>query len=102
MLNASCCGCCGRVEWVSVVVEPGTALRSTRRDLKEHVLRRARELAESGRFEGWQGIEFQLRFFDGFSRARIWINGPVRKELDALCGNARIRRSRSASTKTAG
>ena len=70
MLNASCCGCCGRVEWVSVVVEPGTALRSTRRDLKEHVLRRARELAESGRFEGWQDIEFQLRFFDGIPKAR--------------------------------
>ena len=32
---------------------------------KEYVLRRAKELAEFGRFEGWQGIEFQLRLFDG-------------------------------------
>jgi hypothetical protein len=76
-------------------------LRLKGRELKEHVLRRARELAESGRFEGWQGIEFQLRFFDGFTKARTWITGPIRKELDALCRNARIRRSRSA-TKTAG
>jgi hypothetical protein len=45
------------VEWVSVVVEAGTALRLTRRELKEHVLQRARQLAESGRFEGWQGID---------------------------------------------
>ena len=47
------------------LVSPGMPLRLKRRDLKEHVVRRARELAESGRFEGWQGIEFQLRLFDG-------------------------------------
>jgi hypothetical protein len=46
----------------------GVPPRLKRRDLKEHVLHRARELAESGRFEGWQGIEFQLRFFEGFSK----------------------------------
>ena len=84
------------------MVEPGTALRLSRRDLKEHVRRRARVLAESGRFEGWEDIEFQLRFFDGFPKARTWITGPLRRELDVLCRNARIRRSRSASTKTAG
>jgi hypothetical protein len=82
------------------VISPGAPPRLKRRDLKEHVLRRARELADSGRFDGWQGIEFQLRFFEGFPRARIWIDGPLRKELDALCRNARIW-SRSASTKTA-
>jgi hypothetical protein len=80
--------------------DPGIPVRLKRRDLKEHVLRRARELADSGRFEGWEGIEFQLRFFEGFPRARIWIDGPLRKELDALCRNARIW-SRLASTKTA-
>ena len=31
-----------------------------KRELKEHILRRAREWAESGRFEGWQGTEFEL------------------------------------------
>jgi hypothetical protein len=71
-----------------------------KRELKEHVLRRARQLAESGRFEGWQGVEFELRFFEGFSKARIWLVGPFRRELDVLCRNARIW-SRSASTKRA-
>jgi hypothetical protein len=65
------------------LVTSGTPLRLKRRDLKEQVLHRARELAESGRFEGWQSIEFQLRFFEGFSKTRVWINGPLRKELDA-------------------
>jgi hypothetical protein len=51
------------------------------------------------RFEGWQGIEFELRFFEGFSKARTWMDEPLRKELDALCGNARIR-SRLATKKT--
>jgi len=55
-----------------------------KRELKEHVLRRARELAESGRFEGWQGIEFELRFFEGFPKARIWLIGPFKRELDDL------------------
>jgi hypothetical protein len=82
------------------LVSPGMPLRLKGREQKEYVLCRARELADSGRFEGWEGIEFQLRFFEGFSKARIWITGPLRKELDALCRNARIRRSRSASTKT--
>jgi hypothetical protein len=85
----------------SVVVEPDTVLRLKRREQKEHVLRRARELAESGRFDGWQAIEFQLRFFDGFLKARTWITGPLRKELNSLCRNARIRKSRSFLRMTA-
>ena len=68
-----------------------------KRELKEHVLRRARELAESGRFEGWQGIEFELRFFEGFPRARIWLTGPIRRELDDLCRRGRISKSVSTS-----
>jgi hypothetical protein len=71
-----------------------------KRELKKHVLRRARKLAESGRFEGWQGIEFELRFFEGFPKARIWLIGPIRTELDDLCRSARIRKSVSTSTKT--
>jgi hypothetical protein len=58
------------------LVSPGMPLRLKRGEQKQYVLRRARELAESGRFEGWQGIEFDLRFFGGFAKARIWINGP--------------------------
>jgi hypothetical protein len=68
-------------------------------ELKEHVLRRARELADSGRFEGWQSIEFELRFFEGFSKARTWLIGPIRKELDELCRHARIRKSVSTTTR---
>jgi hypothetical protein len=72
-----------------------------RREQKEFVIRRARDLAESGRFDGWQSIAFQLHFFDGFSKAHISINGALKKELDSLCRNARIRRSRSRSEKAA-
>jgi hypothetical protein len=82
------------------VVSPGVPLRLKRRELKEHVLHRARDLAESGRFEGWQSIEFELRFFEGFPKARIWLIGPIRRELDDLCRHARIRKSVSTSTKT--
>jgi hypothetical protein len=46
--------------------------RTTGRNKKfreEYVRRRARELAESGRFERWQGIEFELRFVEGVPEA---------------------------------
>jgi hypothetical protein len=34
-----------------------------------YVRSRARELARSGRFERWQGIEFELRFIEGLPEA---------------------------------
>ena len=80
------------------MVSPDVPLRLKRRELKGHVLRRARELAESGRFEGWQGIEFELRFFEGFPKARTWLIGPFRRELDDLCRQAK---SRKLTTKRA-
>jgi hypothetical protein len=80
------------------LVNPGMP-RLKRSEQKEYVLRRARELAESGRFEGWQGIEFELRFFEGFPKARIWLIGPIRRELDDLCRHARIRKSVSTTTR---
>jgi hypothetical protein len=83
------------------LVSPGMPLRLKRREQKENVLRRARELAKSGHFEGWQSIAFQLRFFDGFSKAHISINGVLKKELNSICRNARIRRACSGSEKTA-
>jgi hypothetical protein len=53
-----------------------------KKDREEYVRRRARELADSGRFERWQGIEFELRFVEGFPEARIWLAGePIREEL---------------------
>jgi hypothetical protein len=82
---------------VLTMVSSGMPLGLHRHEQKERVVRRARELAESGRFEGWQGIAFHLQFFDGFSSAHISINGALKKELNSLCRNARIRRSRSGS-----
>jgi hypothetical protein len=70
-----------------------------KRDRKMYVRRRAWELAESGRFSGWLSIEFELRFFEGFPKARIWLVGPNRKELNNLCRHARIRKSASTSTE---
>jgi hypothetical protein len=49
---------------------------------EEYVRRRARELAESGRFSGWLGIEFELRYVEGFQEARVWSEEvPIREEL---------------------
>jgi hypothetical protein len=70
-------------------------LRSTGRSKKfreEYVRRRARQLAESGRFERWQGIEFELRFVEGVREAGAWLgNEPLREELDILCQRAKWR-----------
>jgi hypothetical protein len=59
-----------------------------------YVSRRAKELAESGQFERWQGIEFELRFIEGVSEARVWLgNSHIRDELDILCRQAKSRRT---------
>jgi hypothetical protein len=76
--------------WGSVeLIGSGIPLRLKRRAQKELVIRRTRELAEPGHFDGWQSIAFQLHFFDGFSKAHVSINGPLKKELNLLCLNAR-------------
>jgi len=68
--------------------------RLKKRDHEEYVLRRAKELAESGRFTGWLGIEFELRYVEGFDLARAWLNyAPIREELDIICGQAKTRSS---------
>jgi hypothetical protein len=69
--------------------------RSTGRTKKfreEYVRRRARELAHSGRFEGWRGIEFELRFVEGVREAGVLLRSePLREELDMLCQRAKSR-----------
>jgi hypothetical protein len=61
-----------------------------KRERKEYVLRRARELARSGRFDRWLNIELELRFEEGFIEARQWLDDSfVRKELNRLCTEAR-------------
>jgi hypothetical protein len=68
--------------------------RLKKRDQEVYVLRRAKELAESGRFTGWLGIEFELRYGEGFELARAWLDyAPVREELDIICRQAQSRRS---------
>jgi hypothetical protein len=68
-------------------------LAMSRQKLNDRVIyirRRARELAMSGRFERWQGIEFELRFVEGMREACALLAGaPVRYELDTLCQQAR-------------
>jgi len=67
---------------------------------EEYVRRRARELAESGRFERWQGIEFELRLVEGVREAGVWLGSePLREELDILCRQAKSRRPASTAKK---
>jgi hypothetical protein len=69
-----------------------------KRDKEKYVLRRAKELAESGRFTGWLGIEFELRYTEGFELARAWLDyAPVKDELDIICRQARARKSRGSA-----
>jgi hypothetical protein len=52
----------------------GMRARLKKSDCEGYVLRRARELAESGRFSGPQGIEFELRYVEGFELAPRWLS----------------------------
>jgi hypothetical protein len=71
-----------------------------RKNSKEYVRRRAKELAESGRFSGWLGIEFELRYVEGLQKARVWLDSePIRDELDILCRQAKSRRPPPTSKK---
>lgn len=66
--------------------------RMNKRERQEYVLRRARELATSGRFDRWLNVEWELRFEEGFSEARQWLDSSfLRKELDGLCAKAKER-----------
>jgi hypothetical protein len=74
----------------------------SRRKLNDRVIyirSRARELAMSGRFERWQGIEFELRFTEGLLEACALL-GPMRRELDILCQQARSRAPIETSTQS--
>jgi hypothetical protein len=68
----------------------------------ERMQKRARELARSGKFAGWQAVSFELRFepelkeaFQWIHQASVedafvWLHSPVTKqELDRLCYEAR-------------
>ena len=62
----------------------------TKRQQREYVPRRARELARSGEFPTWWSIEVHLRHAEGCPEARhVLDNEAVREELDRLCREAR-------------
>jgi hypothetical protein len=74
------------------VPEPrnGPPTRYANDDRHSHVLRRAAELARSGKYSGWVAIEAQLRFVEGYPEARRWLDDEyLRMELDRLCSAAR-------------
>jgi hypothetical protein len=76
---------------------------SRNKDSRKGYLRsRARELAMSGRFERWQGIEFELTFVEGLPEARTLLSGrSIRKTLDTLCRQARTIEAKPATDTVA-
>jgi hypothetical protein len=67
--------------------EPGLEPNAER---EAYVIKRARELAASGRYFSWRDVEVVLRFEEDVPEARQWLDSPViRDELDRLCDRAR-------------
>lgn len=55
----------------------------------EYIDRRARELAESGKYQDWLSIEMALRH-EGFLEARQLLDSHfLRQELNDMCKSAR-------------
>jgi hypothetical protein len=53
---------------------------------------RARELARSGKFNGWRPIAFRLQFEEGFTEAIQWTySASSQEELDVICRESRKR-----------
>jgi hypothetical protein len=51
---------------------------------------RARELARSGKFNGWHPLTFALQFEEGFPEAfQLLYNASTQAELDRICREAR-------------
>jgi len=60
-------------------------------------MRRARELAESGRFARWSDIEFELRHREELEGARGLLDSRfIREELDRICAQARGKQGQNA------
>ena len=57
------------------------------------VQKRARTLAQSGKFVGWRAVAFELKFEPGYSEASDWLFSPAAKEeIELLCQRAREKR----------
>lgn len=64
----------------------------TKREQREYIGPRARELAKSGKFTDWLTIEHHLRFEEHCPEARhVLDNERVREELDKLCKESQTR-----------
>ena len=58
----------------------------TKREQREYIGPRARELAKSGKFLNWHDIEIYLRYEEDCPEARhVLDNERTREELDGLC-----------------
>lgn len=61
-----------------------------KKERREYILRRAKELAKTGNFSGWLSIEHYIRSKEGLQEARsVLDNQWLRKELDRLCSKAK-------------
>lgn len=59
-----------------------------------YIVRRARELAETGNFSRWLSIEHHIRSKEGLQEARSVLDDQwLRKELDRLCDEAKRRKN---------
>jgi hypothetical protein len=64
---------------------------------------RARELARSGKFNGWRPIAFRLQFEEGFAEAIQWTYSASTQEgLDIICRESRKRRNADQPSKSLG
>lgn len=53
----------------------------------KRVQARAREIAQSGKFNGWRAVAFELQFEPGFFDAYEWIYSPsTKEELEVSAG----------------
>jgi hypothetical protein len=72
-------------------------LPMSKRQRHEHIMRRARELAESGKFASWDQIEFELRYREELPEARGVLDSRfIRDELDQTCAQARAKQGQYA------
>lgn len=68
------------------------ARQRTKREQREYIGPRARELAKSGKFSNWLTIEHHLRFTEYCPEARHVLDDErIREELDRLCKEAQNR-----------
>ena len=67
-----------------------------RKAREARILKRAREIAKTGKHIGWYYVEAELRFQMGEPLAReVLANQQIRDELDRICAGARkLRRQR--------